>query len=997
MLREEGSSSFIGPRAHENIEGNKAFVRSVLIMLPELTPAIVRGSPSARLLLRTVIMRARYFFRGDPSFGETLRLLLGYCSQMKDVVSSGDVPESIKDLAATIASRVETLPLPKTAAGTRLSPAMISFFTIGVLATLSIIVIMATTDRPWEAREQASVAVASIVILIILLLLGLTHQKLKRAKSDIESLDKLLGGFVESFKVVTPLEEENGQKNPFSGISQTDDKVPAETCAFLVEPDVLRLQRKSVNALLVEATEDEGNIILRSRGLPPVSIGLNAVCKHLLMIVTNRDGKVVLWSEGAMSICGFRAGDVEGKHISSLLNGDKSLEQYNLMVDAAHKNIDLSRRPLTLAHLTYGSVNIDATLMMARDATTEQAVGYAIIGSVQEAGVYRTLSFFQHFFLTELSQLGYKESQFHQIINCLQWKNLQDLTYSAREWGGVRLRAVLSDVIRERHRQVDVRVLPDVAELARVSCDKSAVASVLSRACKLLTGKLHIQVSLKRTTESIHQLVVVCQHDITNPIDNEAIISLRQAVNSLGGILLSATGTLRIQVPFIVEDGSGRPLMRPRYDQVIPKVQDPLIILLLEKNAVYRHNISALLWSFGHSLRVVESVTKALQAVNDSSTDIGCAIVDADLRDASKVLDELAAKKIYTIETSETVNAPIKRGNSLLTKPISRESLGLELLKAVSKVEEKRKAEEEIMKRREIFGKVRNSPWIKGRKLGRGAFADVYEATSTLTGGKMAVKMIRLSGKFEDKVKDLMNEIEILCKLTHPNIIHYFYCERTENTINLFMELADQGTVADLLQKHPKLPENIIARMTKELLQAVNYLHECGIIHRDIKPGNMLISKGVLKLSDFGTATANVGEGMHGTIFYMAPEIIEGRSSSKECDIWSIGCVVCECLQIKRPSRGGMLLGYGVPESFPPDVSEEVVDFIKSCMHEDPSQRVSAGTLLLHDFILKLDNEVDQMAMIPTDPMTTTWGTTEDTDGFTVASSQSTPSWSLRE
>ncbi|ORC91452.1 mitogen activated kinase-like protein [Trypanosoma theileri] len=997
MLHEEEPSSFVGPRAHENVEGNKAFVRSVLTRLPELTPAIVRGSPPARLLLRNAISRARYFFRGDASFGEILRLLLEYCSQIKDVGNCEDVPESIKDLAASIASRVENLPLPKTASDTKLSPVMILFFTVGLLATLSIIIIIVSTDHSWGVSEQAIITVACILIIIILLLLGLTHQKIKMAKSDIESLDKFLRGFVDSFKTATPLVGENEHTNPFSGPSQTDDSKPTETCAFLVEPDVVRQQRKAVNALLVEATEDEGNFILRLRDLPPVYIGLNAVCKHLLMIVTDREGKVVLWSEGAMSLCGFRAADVEGKHISSLLNGDKSLEQYNMMVDAADKNFDLSRRALTLAHLTYGSVTVDATLMIARDITTEQPVGYAIIGSVQEAGVYRTFSFFQHFFLTELSQLGYKEPQFRQIIDCLQWKNLQDLAYSAREWGGVRLRAVLSDVIRERHRQVDVRVLPDVAELARVSCDKSAVASVLSRACELLTGKLHIQVSLKRTTESIHQLVVVCQHDSTNPIDHEAITSLRQAVNSLGGILISSTGTLRIQVPFIVEDGSGRALMRPRYDQVIPNVQDPLIILLLEKSAVYRHNISALLWSFGHSLRVVESVTKALQAVNDSSIDIGCAIVDSDLRDASKVLDELAAKRIYTIETSETSNTPIKRGNSLLSKPISRESLGLELLEAVRKVEEKRKAEEEVMKRREIFGKVRNSPWIKGRKLGRGAFADVYEATSTLTGGKMAVKMIRLSGKFEDKVKDLMNEIEILCKLTHPNIIHYFYCERTENTINLFMELADQGTVADLLQRYPKLPENYLARMTKELLQAVNYLHECGIIHRDIKPGNMLISKGVLKLSDFGTATANVGEGMHGTIFYMAPEVIEGRSSSKECDIWSIGCVVCECLQIKRPSRGGMLLGYGVPESFPPEVSEEAVDFIKSCMHEDPSERASAGTLLLHDFILKLDHEVDQLAMLPTDPMATTWGTVEGTESFTVASSQSTPSWSIRE
>ncbi|KEG11669.1 mitogen activated kinase-like protein [Trypanosoma grayi] len=997
MLNEKESLLLVGPRAGDNVKGNRAFARSVLIMLPELTPAAVLGNPSVGLLLRLAISHARDCFRSDPSFGELLRSLSSYYVQLKRVNASQGTSDSIMGFATEIATRAKTMPMPKNTSEAQLSFAMILLFALAVVADLLVVIVIATSDQCCGSSESAAIALASLVAIIIFLLLGLTYQKLKRAKSDIKALDNLFWRLVESSLSYTPTEDRNQCCNTLSKELETGNEVTNDICGFLVDQEVVHQHKKAVNALLVDATDDDGDLTLRLRSLPPVSIGLGAVLQHLFVIVTDRDSKVVLWSEGAMALCGFSARDVEGKDIYNLLNGEKSVEQYKTMVGAADKNFDLSERALTLAHLTYGSVTINATVVSARDATTKHPVGYALIGSVREAGISRTLSLLHDFFVTELSHIGCKEPQFRQIVDCLQWKNLQELSSSAKEWGSVRLRAVLSEMVRERHRQMDVRVLPDVAELTRVSCDKASVVSVLSRAFGLLTGKLHIQVSLKRTTESVQQLVVVCQHDSTNPIDHDTLNRLVQAVNSLGGLLLSSSGTIRIQVPFIVEDGAGQPLLRPRHNLMKFNAKDPLIILLLEKNAVYRHNISVLVWSFGHSLRVVESVAKALQAVNDSSSDISCAIVDVDLRDAEKVLDGLFSQRIYTIETSETAKDPIKRGNSLLTKPICRDAFSQELLQAASKVEEKRRAEEEVMKRREIFGKVRNSPWICGRKLGRGAFADVYEATSTLTGGKMAVKMIRLSGKFEEKVKDLMNEIEILCKLTHPNIIHYFYCERAENTINLFMELADQGTVADLLRRYPRLPENHLLKLTRELLQAVNYLHECGIIHRDIKPGNMLISRGVLKLSDFGTATVNVGEGMYGTIFYMAPEVIEGRPSGKECDIWSIGCVVCECLQIKRPSRGGVLLGYGVPESFPPDISPELVDFIKACMHEDPSERASAGTLLLHDFIVKLDHEVDPLTPLPLDPMTTTWSSLGHTDRFTAATSDSAPSWSLRE
>jgi serine/threonine protein kinase len=322
-----------------------------------------------------------------------------------------------------------------------------------------------------------------------------------------------------------------------------------------------------------------------------------------------------------------------------------------------------------------------------------------------------------------------------------------------------------------------------------------------------------------------------------------------------------------------------------------------------------------------------------------------------------------------------------------------------QLERAGKSIKERKKEDEEISKQREIFGKVRNSPWARGKKLGRGAFADVYEATSTLTGGKMAVKMIRLVGGFKERVKDLMNEIEILCSLAHPNIVHYFYCERAETTINLFMELADEGSLADMLAAQGnRLTEDQLATVTKQLLLAVNYLHDQGIIHRDIKPGNMLISKGKVKLSDFGTATSSVmGEGTQGTIFYMAPEVVDGHQYGKECDIWSIGCVMCECLGIKRPSRLNGLLGYGIPAAaaFPSDISPTVQDFILLCLQEEASERPTAGSLLLHDYVVGARQEMSQLRKPERGAQIQTWdnAAAESERDLSVSSGSSTPSW----
>ncbi|CAD2212899.1 mitogen activated kinase-like protein [Angomonas deanei] len=736
--------------------------------------------------------------------------------------------------------------------------------------------------------------------------------------------------------------------------------------------------RKQINELLATVTEDEGNIVLKPKSLPPALASLSAIYRHTIIVMTDNEGKIVLFSEGAADNLGFSIRDTEGRNINTLLFGEKSFDLYTTMTDGAKKNVDMTEKVLTLAHQTLGSVSISANVVIAKDAETGEHVGFALIGSVHSDELFRTQSLFHHFFVRELLQLKIKDARYKQIIDCLQWKNLRDLSTLAKEWNSVHVRRVLSDIIKGRTDKVDVEVDPKVLELPSIICDETGMSSALSRTFELFNGKLKIRVELQRTTEAINQLVVIYLHH-NNSVDKVQLKSLMHILNDMGGLLLESPGTLKLQFPFILEDDGNQALQQNRNMAVKSSGSDPLVILLLEKNALHRHNISNLVWNCGHSLRIVENVKKALQAI-ESSTDLSCALVDIDMKEGERVVDTLISKHIYTIETSETPGNFTKRGDALLKKPIDRDELLREFENA-----------SKLMKRMGVLGKVRNSPWTQGRMLGKGGFAAVYEATSTLTGGKMAVKVITLPNDYEDRMDDFVSEIEILCKLEHPNIIHYFYCERSDNTLYLFMALADQGTVADLLKKYPRLPESHIATLMKQLLQAVNYLHACDIIHRDIKPANMLLSHGQMKLSDFGTATTTSAEGVVGTLYYMAPEVVDGKQSGKESDIWSIGCVASECLHV---ARSGGLLGYGPPTNFPPDVSPELVDFIKRCTAADPNDRASAGALLLHDFIVHLENEVEDLSEVPPEAIaqySKSKHKSEEADG----SVSSAPSWSF--
>eukprot|EP00796_Vickermania_ingenoplastis_P003919 gene3919-2787_t len=122
--------------------------------------------------------------------------------------------------------------------------------------------------------------------------------------------------------------------------------------------------------------------------------------------------------------------------------------------------------------------------------------------------------------------------------------------------------------------------------------------------------------------------------------------------------------------------------------------------------------------------------------------------------------------------------------------------------------------------REHILTLRQDSPWTKGKLLGRGSQGAVYEATSDLTGGKMAVKVFYFtSGSSEGSINRLLNEIKIMCSLNHPNIVHYFHSERTEAGVHLFMELCD-GSLTDVIVRRMKKPDHLgVLPIVRQLLR----------------------------------------------------------------------------------------------------------------------------------------------------------------------------------
>ncbi|XP_021900910.1 serine/threonine-protein kinase TIO-like, partial [Carica papaya] len=181
--------------------------------------------------------------------------------------------------------------------------------------------------------------------------------------------------------------------------------------------------------------------------------------------------------------------------------------------------------------------------------------------------------------------------------------------------------------------------------------------------------------------------------------------------------------------------------------------------------------------------------------------------------------------------------------------------------------------------------------------VGEGSFGKVYKGRRKYTGQTVAMKFIMKHGKSEKDIQSLRQEIEILRKLKHENIIEMLDSFETQQEFCVVTEFA-QGELFEILEDDKSLPEEQVQAIAKQLVRALYYLHSNRIIHRDMKPQNILIGSGsVVKLCDFGFARAMstntvVLRSIKGTPLYMAPELVREQPYNHTVDLWSLGVIL---------------------------------------------------------------------------------------------------------
>ncbi|XP_066996838.2 serine/threonine-protein kinase PLK1 [Anabrus simplex] len=259
-----------------------------------------------------------------------------------------------------------------------------------------------------------------------------------------------------------------------------------------------------------------------------------------------------------------------------------------------------------------------------------------------------------------------------------------------------------------------------------------------------------------------------------------------------------------------------------------------------------------------------------------------------------------------------------------------------------------------------IVDQSTKTTYMKGRFLGKGGFAHVHElmdlTTNTIYAGKIIPKANITKKQHMQKIA---REIIIHRELIHEHVVrlHHFF----EDKINAYiiLENCPKKSLVHVLKHRCLVTEPEARYYLRQLISGVHYIHSCKVIHRDLKPGNMLLSmRMVVKLADFGLATQADKcnkVSVCGTPNYIAPEVLNKLSCSYESDVWAIGCIMYTILVGQAPFETASLRetymrivnnNYSVPGN----ISEHASGLIQQLLHPKPEARPSLDEILKHDF-----------------------------------------------
>ena len=261
-----------------------------------------------------------------------------------------------------------------------------------------------------------------------------------------------------------------------------------------------------------------------------------------------------------------------------------------------------------------------------------------------------------------------------------------------------------------------------------------------------------------------------------------------------------------------------------------------------------------------------------------------------------------------------------------------------------------------------------NDNYKRTKILGQGSFGIVYLVKHKQLNCYFAMKVIKKNNKNEKEEQTLMNEINILRKMDHPNIvkINDFYTTKTEYI--LVTEYCPEGELFYEIKNFAPFNEALTGWYMKQILSAVCYCHKLKIIHRDLKPENILIYQknkngfNTIKIIDFGTAIIfnknKYDKSLTGSVYYISPEVLsKNRSYSEKCDVWSCGIIMYILLTGLPPFNGEndeeimtkIMNGKFDMNKYPwPIISSQAKDLIKRLLEFDCNKRITAEEALQH-------------------------------------------------
>lgn len=305
----------------------------------------------------------------------------------------------------------------------------------------------------------------------------------------------------------------------------------------------------------------------------------------------------------------------------------------------------------------------------------------------------------------------------------------------------------------------------------------------------------------------------------------------------------------------------------------------------------------------------------------------------------------------------------------VMSKVVNRNTFRTVFIKALRRLRDRYNPSHRVARRKFITLNQRRlvDEYVVGECCGSGSYGTCYWATNKAARKQRVCKKI-LKSDVQLPGEEIPKELDALQRLDHPGILKVFEWFESEESFELILEAARGGDLRHLISVHrdadsnrPAFEESFVRAITKQSCQALAYMHGMRIIHRDVKPANMLLTTANLDaprllMADFGLAEFCEAEGhlasdIKGTVFYMAPEVFTSSVTSRT-DIWALGVVLFEMFSGERPFKAqNVMMMYDVLRRMPLDLSplqsagtnEMAVSFIARTLVKNEADRI--GTL----------------------------------------------------